>query len=115
MELKGADEIVPRTSFPPRNIFTRPLRGKTNAELVYRIRVPRQTHLVLHHPIGDYKRKGAFSVGARMSRDLGLPKYRLDLRVGIGDVNIRKNCGKSQKDVSNYGVQQRLTEESPEK
>ena len=45
--------FVISTEFPSRSLFSRPLRGKTNLELEYRIKVPRESNLVIRHDIGE--------------------------------------------------------------
>ncbi|MBI3683193.1 MAG: hypothetical protein HY235_22705 [Acidobacteria bacterium] len=51
-EKTGASELRIATRYPSRSL-SRPLRGKTNLDLEYCIRVPRSTRLVIHHDIGE--------------------------------------------------------------
>jgi hypothetical protein len=47
--------MVITTRFPDRNVFTRPLKGKSNLDLSYEIRLPRDTALRIAHDIGDVR------------------------------------------------------------
>jgi hypothetical protein len=53
-EKKGAGELVISTAYPSRKI-TRLFRGKTDVNLEYHIKVPRDSHLVIRHDSGDVR------------------------------------------------------------
>jgi hypothetical protein len=53
-ERKSAGELVISTSYPSRTL-TRLLRGKTDLNLEYHIKVPRDSHLVIRHDSGDVR------------------------------------------------------------
>jgi hypothetical protein len=53
-ERKSAGELVITTSYPSRTL-TRPFRGKTDVNLEYHIKVPRDAHLVIRHESGDVR------------------------------------------------------------
>ncbi len=53
-EKKSATELVIATSYPSRSI-TRPFRDKTDVNLEYHIKVPRDSHLVIRHDSGDVR------------------------------------------------------------
>ena len=88
------NELVVATRFPSRNLFTRPLRGKSNLELVYRIKAPRETTLQIQHSIGGVKVKDIRG-NIRVTNGIGeitlvLPesgRYEIDANAGIGDVS----------------------------
>ncbi|MGH9661130.1 MAG: hypothetical protein ACRD96_21460, partial [Bryobacteraceae bacterium] len=85
--------FVVTTEFPSRNLFTRPLRGKTNVELEYKIRVPRYSSLHIKHDIGEVRIKdvaGSINATARIGElSLTLPDgdYHIDARKRIGEVS----------------------------
>jgi hypothetical protein len=55
IEELNAGHLVITTRFPDRNLLTRPLKGKTNLDLTYEIRLPRNTALNVHHDVGDVR------------------------------------------------------------
>jgi len=86
--------FVITTEFPSRNLFSRPLRGKTNVELEYHIKVPRQSSLYIKHDIGEVNIIGVAGNIEATSRigeiTLRVPEdefYRVDARTRIGEVN----------------------------
>ncbi|MBI1792251.1 MAG: hypothetical protein HYR60_32410 [Acidobacteria bacterium] len=88
------DRFVITTEFPGRNLFTRPLRGKTNLEVEYRIKVPRHSNLSIKHDIGEVKVTGVAGnvevtsrIGEVTLRLPGCASYRIDARSKIGDVH----------------------------
>ena len=98
--------VVISTVFPSRNLFTRPLRRKTNVELVYKIRVPRRSNLYIKHDIGEVQVKdviGHIEVSNRIGEiALKLPdheQYTVDARVKIGDVSSDFNCCDTQRQL----------------
>lgn len=93
-ERTGNGEVDIRTVFPSWNPITRPLRGKTDVNLHYTIRVPRDAHLVIHHESGDLRLQGLTGpIEATMGAgdiELWLPqasKYAIDARCKIGGVS----------------------------
>lgn len=88
------DRILVTTAFPGRNLFTRPLKGKSNVDLDYKIKVPRRSRLIIKHDIGEVRVRdivGNMNVTARIGEiTLGLPdeeRYVVDARARIGDVD----------------------------
>ena len=118
-ERPSDDHLIITTSFPTRKL-PRPLRGKSNVQLEYRIRAPRQTRLVIRHDVGDVEvnniagdmkvsaRVGEITLGVPANTRFALdakarlgdvcselaapdgPAYELYLRVGIGDISVHK-------------------------
>jgi hypothetical protein len=89
---RRGDRVEIRTRFPGRGLF-RMLRGKTNIDLRYEIRVPRLTHLRVRHDIGEVEVRGVegdHDVTARIGEvNLRLPEhadYHFNARARIGDV-----------------------------
>ncbi len=48
-----ASKLTIANMLPHRNFFTRQVRGRTGAGMNYRIMVPRDSHLIVHHGDGD--------------------------------------------------------------
>ena len=96
--------LVIATVFPSRNLFTRPLRRKSNVELIYKIRVPRRSNLYIRHDIGEVQVKdviGHIEVSSRIG-EIGLKRpdreeYSVDARVKIGDVSSDFHCCGSER------------------
>lgn len=120
------DHVVIRTGFPSRAAM-RPLHGKSNVHLSYRINVPRQTRLVVTQETGELKvhnvtasmmlrnRIGDIQLDLPDDQDYAVDAkarigevssewccqlesaggsvapHRLQLRVGIGDITVRKS------------------------
>jgi hypothetical protein len=82
------------TEFPSRNLFTRPLRGKTNMEVKYKIRLPLAARLDIEHDIGEVNVKnvtGDHRITNRIGEvTLKLPddnRYTIDARARVGEVD----------------------------
>ena len=92
--LESASRLVIETEFPSRNLFKRPLRGKSNLDLEYRIRVPRNTRLDIRHDIGEVVIAG-IAGDIRVTNRIGAialkvppdATYSVDARARIGDVS----------------------------
>ncbi|MCI0339092.1 MAG: hypothetical protein L0226_16085 [Acidobacteria bacterium] len=85
--------LIIKTTFPPRTP-TRMLRGKSNANLEYTIKVPRHSKLVINHDIGEVtvaNVDGDMEVTNRIGEiSLKLPQenqYTIDAKAKIGDVS----------------------------
>jgi len=89
---QGSKELVISTGIPPRNPFARFFDGRTKWDLDYRIRVPRDSKLVIQHDGGDltvYDVAGDIDVHApHGSIMLMLPdgQYSIDAKCTLGDV-----------------------------
>ncbi len=90
----GKKELTISTRFPSRNLAVRPLRGKTNADLVYRLKVPRQRALRIRHDVGEVQVKDVrgdlnitSSIGEIVVALPGGGRYLVDARAGMGDVS----------------------------
>src|SRR5579872_1372511 len=57
-EKKGNGELDIVTTFPSRNLLVRPLLGRTDVTMQYVIRVPRNSHVVVHQGTGDLRLEG---------------------------------------------------------
>jgi hypothetical protein len=89
----GDRELIISTEFPSRKLLT-PFRGKTEVDLDYRIKVPRDSRLTIRHDAGDiliYGVGGDMDASTRVGNILlQLPDpgpYSIDARSGLGDVN----------------------------
>jgi hypothetical protein len=85
--------LVIKTTFPSRTP-TRLMRGKTNLNLEYRIKVPRHSSLMIKHDIGevgvanvDGDIEATNRIGEIHLRLPGENQYAVDARVKIGDVS----------------------------
>jgi len=114
-ERKSAGELVISTSYPKRTLI-RPLRGKTDVNLEYHIKVPRDSHLVIRHDSGDvrlYDLTGEIDATSRAGdMVLLLPasgRYSIDAKCGIGGVYSDFD-GKHR---TPYAVGERFNEETP--
>lgn len=94
IEQPQPDHIVIATHFPDRNLLTRPLRGKTNLDLTYEVRIPRNSALWVKHDIGDVRIDGISGDVNATCRvgdiNVNLPAdvaYDIDARSRIGSVN----------------------------
>ena len=89
---QGTKELVISTGMPSRSYFARLFDGRTKWNLDYRIRVPRDSKLVLEHDGGDltvYDVAGDIEAHARHgSVMLLLPdgQYSIDANCALGDV-----------------------------
>lgn len=88
------NQIVVTTVFPSRNLVKRPLKGKSNVELIYRIKVPQRTYVSIKHDVGEVTVSNILAdigVTNRVGEvTLHLPEdqeYVVDARTRIGDVN----------------------------
>jgi hypothetical protein len=93
-EKQSATELTISTALPHRNFFVRKVKGKTNADLNYRIMVPRDSHLIIHHGNGDvilYNVGGDIEatthVGAIVAQLQDPAQYAIDAHTGAGEVN----------------------------
>jgi hypothetical protein len=95
VELESSENslLVIRTIFPPRTP-ARMLRGKTNANLRYVVKVPRQSSLTIKHDVGrvevadlDGDLEATNGVGEISLRLPGENQYAVDARAKIGDVS----------------------------
>jgi hypothetical protein len=92
-EKRSGNELVITTTLPHRNYFMRKVRGATNSDMNYRIMVPRDSHLIVHHGSGDvivYDVGGDIEATARTGaivvqlEDPAL--YAIDARSKVGEV-----------------------------
>jgi hypothetical protein len=87
-ERRGTNELVISTAFPPQKF---PKRGKTAASLDYRIKVPRDSNLMIQHD-GDISVYGVVSdidASARGGIVVQIPgpgPYSIDARSRIGEI-----------------------------
>jgi hypothetical protein len=88
----GSGELDVSTVLPSRR-FLSPLRGQTNVTLNYRIRVPRDAKLIVHHEIGGvsiHDVTGAIEVSTRVGDIVlqldGAGSYSIDAKSKFGDV-----------------------------
>jgi hypothetical protein len=89
----GGDRLLVTTAFPDRNL-SRPFRGKSNVELVYKIKAPRNCNLAIEHDTGIVNVKnitGNVNVTARFGEiTMRVPEtgnYNLNARTRIGEVD----------------------------
>jgi len=89
---KSDGELLISTSYPSRKL-TRPLRGKTDLNLEYHIKVPRDSRLVIRHDSGDvrlYDLTGEIDATSRAGdMVLLLPesgRYSIDAKCSVGGV-----------------------------
>lgn len=90
----GEGTLVIRTEFPERNLLTRPRRGKTNVQLEYVIRAPKNCHLEIRHDVGGVDVKN-FTGNINATNRIGeltvaVPRhalYAVDARTRVGDVS----------------------------
>jgi hypothetical protein len=92
-EKRSGNELVITTTLPHRNYFVRKVRGATNSDMNYRIMVPRDSHLIVHHGNGDvivYDVGGDIEATARTGAivvQLEDPaQYAIDARSTAGEV-----------------------------
>ena len=92
-EKRSGNELVITTTLPHRNYFVRKVRGATNSDMNYRIMVPRDSHLIVHHGDGDvmlYDVGGDIDATARTGaivEQLEDPaQYAIDARSKVGEV-----------------------------
>jgi predicted membrane protein len=85
--------LVTKTTFPSRTP-TRLMKGKTNVNLEYKIKVPRGSSLMIKHDIGevgvsnvDGDIEATNRIGEIHLRMPGEYEYAVDARVKIGDVS----------------------------
>ncbi len=104
IERPGDNQIVVTTVFPSRNLVTRPLKGKSNVELIYKIKVPHRTCVSIKHDVGEVTVSNIVAdigVTNRVGEvTLHLPEdqeYVVDARTRIGDVNSDfEGCSRRQ-------------------
>ena len=92
-EKRSGGELVVTTTLPHRNYFVRKVHGATDADMNYRIMVPRDSHLIVHHGNGDvlvYDVGGDIEATARTGTivvQLDDPaQYAIDARCKVGEV-----------------------------
>jgi hypothetical protein len=92
-EKRSGAELSIATLLPHRNFFTRQVRGRTGAGMNYRIMVPKDSHLIIHHGDGDvvlYNVGGDIDASARLASILlqleDPAHYAIDARCKVGDV-----------------------------
>ena len=92
-EKRSGNELVIATTLPHRNYFMRKVRGATNSDMNYRVMVPRDSHLIVHHGDGDvvvYDVGGDVEATARTGSivvQLQDPaQYAIDARCKVGEV-----------------------------
>lgn len=114
-ERKSAGELVISTSYPSRKL-TRPLRGKTDLNLEYHIKVPRDSHLVIRHDSGDvrlYDLTGGIDATSRAGDMVlllpGSGRYSIDAKCKVGGVHS-DFAGNHH---TRYLVGERFDEETP--
>jgi hypothetical protein len=92
-EKRSGTELLVTTTLPHRNYFVRKVRGKTDADMNYRIMVPRDSHLIVHHGNGDvilYNVGGGIEAtahtGAIVVQLEDPAQYAIDARSKVGEV-----------------------------
>jgi hypothetical protein len=92
-ERKGATELAIHTVFPPRGFWAGVAHRGADVQMEYRIRVPRDSKLVLRHTSGDvwvYDVAGDIDASVRIGDIvMQLPAagpYSIDARCRLGDV-----------------------------
>jgi len=92
-ERKSSTELAIHTAFPPRGFWARVAHRRPDVQLNYRIRVPRDSRLVLRHSSGDvlvYDVAGDIDASVRTGDIvMQLPavgQYSFDARCRFGDV-----------------------------
>ncbi len=88
------NHIVIRTECPPSNLFARALSSRPDIHLSYRIKVPRQTRLIIRHDVGEVRvhdMAANMEVSTRVGDiDVKLPddqRYTVDAKARVGDVD----------------------------
>jgi len=94
VEELGPNHILIATHFPDRNLLTRPLRGKTNLDLSYEVRIPRNTAIHVKHDIGEVRIddiSGDVNATCRIGEiHINLPAdvaFDIDAKTRIGNVD----------------------------
>lgn len=92
-EKRSGNELVITTTLPHRNFFVRKVRGATDSDMNYRIMVPRDSHLVIHHGNGDVL---VYDVGGDIEATAGVgavtvqlddpAQYAIDAKSRVGEV-----------------------------
>jgi hypothetical protein len=92
-EKRSGNELVITTTLPHRNYFLRKVRGATSSDMNYRIMVPRDSHLIVHHGNGDVM---VYGVGGDIDATVGVgaivmqledpAQYAIDARSRAGEV-----------------------------
>jgi hypothetical protein len=92
-EKRSGNELVIATTLPHRNFFVRKVHGATGADINYRIMVPRDSHLIVHHGNGDVV---LYDVGGDVEATAGVgsivvqlddpAQYAIDARSRVGKV-----------------------------
>jgi hypothetical protein len=92
-EKHSGNELVITTTLPHRNYFVRKVRGATDSDMNYRIMVPRDSHLIVHHGNGDVM---VYDVGGDIDATAGVgaivvqlddpAQYAIDARSKAGEV-----------------------------
>jgi hypothetical protein len=92
-EKRSGNELVITTTLPHRNFFVRKVRGATDSDMNYRVMVPRDSHLVIHHGNGDVM---VYDVGGDVEATSGVgavvlqlddpAQYAIDAHSRVGEV-----------------------------
>jgi hypothetical protein len=92
-EKRSGSELVITTTLPHRNFFVSKVHGATDADVNYRIMVPRDSHLIVHHGNGDVV---LYDVGGDVDVTAGVgsivvqlddpAQYAIDARCKVGEV-----------------------------
>ncbi len=92
-EKRSGNELVITTTLPHRNFFVRKVRGETDSAMHYRVMVPRDSHLIIHHGNGDVV---VYDVGGDIEATAGVgavvvqlddpAQYAIDARSRVGEV-----------------------------
>jgi hypothetical protein len=93
MEKGSGNELVVTTTLPHRNYFARKVRGATDADMNYRVMIPRDSHLIVHHGNGDVM---VYDVGGDIEATAGVgaivvqlddpAQYAIDAHSRAGEV-----------------------------
>lgn len=94
VEELGPNHFVIATHFPDRNLLTRPLRGKSNLDLSYEVRIPRSTAVYVKHDVGEVRIddiSGDVNATCRIGEiHINLPAdvaFDIDAKARIGNVD----------------------------
>lgn len=87
------DRFLITTEFPSRHLLKRPFGGRSNVSLLYKIKVPLKSNLVIKHEVGEVTVKrvaGNIEITNRIGQvSLAVPEeavYQVDARSGKGGV-----------------------------
>ena len=95
---RSGTELLVTTTLPHRNYFVRKVRGLTDAGLNYRIMVPRDSHVIVHHGNGDVV---VYDVGGDIEATVGVGSIAVQLRdPGQYAIDARTRAGELYSDYS---------------